>query len=287
MQGVLLDTYAPHQLKLKGNWSLSDNHNLKLTLNNWRRQTLGDELTLKGEIIGAKTNSLLFAVTTRSKDTLSTNILKLRGRWQADKNNRLTFRAVNVSGKNDCLRFTNLWEINKKHQITYHYDKSYPGKTKKIKKILSFKGFWDITERNKLAYKLDLKGNSRFDFRTGVSVVANNYIKYEVGIGLSDKYRPVKRIITLYGKWKIKKRANLLFEIEYENQKPHAIKFGADVRLTEKDKIEFKLKNKFGQPLGMEITLSKKLLKGSGTAYLRLLKSAKETALHLGTARQW
>jgi len=287
MQGTLSDFRTPHQLKLKGTWSLTKNHDLRLTLNNWRRQTLGDELTLKGEILGAESNSLLFAVTTRSKDTTSTNILKVQGRWQADKNNRLTFRAVNENGKSDVLRLSGLWEINKQHKIIYRYEKSYPGKIKKLKKSLGFKGFWDITKHSRLTYKLDLKGESQFDFRTGIATLSNKYIKYEIGIGLSDKYRPIKRIIILYGKWKIKKRGNILFEIEYENQKPHAIKFGIDTRLTEKDKIEFKLRNKFGQPLGMEVTLSRKILKGSGTAYLKLLKSAKENAAHVGIARQW
>ena len=58
---------VPHQLKLRGAWSLTDNHDLSLTLDKWGRETFGDKLTLEGRIIGADANSLLFALTTRRK----------------------------------------------------------------------------------------------------------------------------------------------------------------------------------------------------------------------------
>ena len=87
------DTNIPHQVKLRGEWSLTKKHDLRFTLDKWRRQTFGDKLTLQGNIIDIKKNSLLFAVTTRTKaGTQTTYILKLRGSWQADKHNRLTFR---------------------------------------------------------------------------------------------------------------------------------------------------------------------------------------------------
>ena len=87
------DIRAPHQVKLRGKWSLTKNHNLRFTLDKWRRQTFGDQLTLQGDIIDVNKNSLLFAVTTRTKQgAQSIYALKLQGSWQADKNNRLTFR---------------------------------------------------------------------------------------------------------------------------------------------------------------------------------------------------
>ena len=44
------DLNAPHQVKLRGRWSLTKNHDLRLTLDKWRRQTFGDQLTLQGDI---------------------------------------------------------------------------------------------------------------------------------------------------------------------------------------------------------------------------------------------
>ena len=39
----------PHQIRLKGAWSLTDDHTLRLTLDKSGRETFGDQLTLEGE----------------------------------------------------------------------------------------------------------------------------------------------------------------------------------------------------------------------------------------------
>ena len=86
-------TELPHQVKLEGKWVLDKDHNLCISLNKLCRETLGDKLTLKGEIVDTSKNSLAFILTTRTKDNMqSIYILQLKGAWQADKNNRLTFR---------------------------------------------------------------------------------------------------------------------------------------------------------------------------------------------------
>ncbi|MEA3328187.1 MAG: hypothetical protein U9Q08_00375 [Candidatus Omnitrophota bacterium] len=284
MQGVTPDLNAPHQVKLRGKWSLSKNHDLKLTLDNWRRQRPGDEITLQGEIITAEENSLLFAITTRSKRNLSiTDVLKLQGIWQADKYNRLTFRVNKGKGRHDTLIFTGIWEIDNNQRIVYRYEKTRLIRKKRLDKTLTFKGHWDITRKNRLSYNLNLNGKSGFNFRTGFGILDKNYIKYQAGIGMS----PVKRILIIFGKWKIKRGTGLLFEIEYENGKTRAIIFGADAKLSKRDKVEFKLKNRFGKDLGLELKLSRKLLKGDGQTFLKLLKSKKESSVYLGGAWRW
>ncbi|MCX5666207.1 MAG: hypothetical protein NT036_04095, partial [Candidatus Omnitrophica bacterium] len=40
------DENIPHQIKLKGAWSLTDDHELRLTLDGQGRQTFGDQITL-------------------------------------------------------------------------------------------------------------------------------------------------------------------------------------------------------------------------------------------------
>lgn len=282
LQGITPDPKAPHQVKLRGKWSLDKNHDLRLTLNKWRRQRPGDELTIQGELITAEANSLLFAVTTRKKDNLpSIYILKLQGIWQADRHNRLTFRVKKGGGRYDTLIFDAIWEINKQQRIVYHYEK------KKLNKTLTFKGFWDVSKRNRLCYKLSLDEKSVFDFQTGLGFLGKDYIKYELGIGVANKERPVKRVVTLFGKWKIEKNRGLLFEIEYEKGKAKAIIFGAAAKLTRKDKLEFRLKNRLGRDLGMQLRLSRRLLKGDGEAFLKLLKSKEESSIYAGTAWRW
>lgn len=52
------DLKKPDQIKLKGKWSLTREHNLIFTLDKWKRQALGDQLTLQGDVIDVNKNSL-------------------------------------------------------------------------------------------------------------------------------------------------------------------------------------------------------------------------------------
>ncbi len=274
------DLDTPHQIKLRGKWSLDKNHDLRFTLDKWRRQTFGDQLTLKGDIADASKNSLLFAVTTRTKDNVrSVYTLKLKGAWQADEYNRLTFRVNKKGGRDDTLSFEGKWKVNKKHEIVYQYQKTQL--KRKIKEIhtLIFKGCWEIKEKARLSYIIDKNSNSIFNFKTKLGIFKDRYIKYELGMGLSP--------IILFGKWKIKKDKGLLFEIEYGDKKVRAITFGAEAKLTDRDTISFKLKNDLNKDIGINLKLSRRMLKGDGEAFLRLLKSKRESAVFIGAGKRW
>jgi len=280
--------HIPHQVKLQGNWSLTDDHNLQLTLDKWGRQTLGDKLTLQGRILDIRKNSLLFSVTTKTKENVqSTYILKLAGAWQADKQNRLTFRIKRGQGRDEFLTFKGGWELNKHHQIIYWYEKTQLIRKQKRIHTLTFKGYWGIKDKTRLYYVIDKRSNSVFAFKTGVGIFKGKYIKYKVAIGVLDKGKPRTRTITLYGTWKIKKGIGLTFEIEYENKKIHAIVFGANVKLTPKNKISFKLKNERNKEIGGELELTHEILKGDGESFLRFLKSKDETTVIVGAGFRW
>lgn len=285
----LKDEEIPHQLKLRGRWSLTDNHNLCLTLDKLGRRTFGDKVTLQGEIIDINKNSLLFAITTKTKEGItSTYIIDLKGSWKADKNNRLSFYIKKEKGKHDILIFRCAWEINKNHQIIYKYEKADLVRKKKKSHTLTFKGYWDIKDRLRISYVLDKETDSLFDFKAGLGIFKENYIKYELGIDLANRIKPVRKTITLFGKWKIKKNKGIIFEIEYENRKVHAIVFGADARLTDKDTLLLRLKNDIAnKEIGVTLRLSHKILKGKGEAFLELLKSKKESAIYVGSAYRW
>ncbi|MBL7084551.1 MAG: hypothetical protein ISS43_00390 [Candidatus Omnitrophica bacterium] len=288
MYGLEAERKAPHQVKLRGKWSLSKNYDLVLTLDKWRRQVPGDELTLQGQIVAANANSISFALTSRSEKNIeSRNILKLQGVWQADKHNRLTFRVRKAQGIYDTLIFDGIWEVDKKHRIVYRYEKVQLIRKRRLKKSIIFEGHWDIARRNRLSYEISREGKSAFGFRTDIGVLAKNYIKYKVGIGVRNRKEPIERIITLYGQWKIKKNVGLLFEIEYEKGKAKAIIFGADAKLTKRNELKFKLKNEYGKDLGLELKLSQKLLPGDGQAFLKLLRSKKEASVYVGAAWRW
>ena len=277
------DTSIPHQVKLKGKWSLTKSHDLRLTLDKWGRQTFGDQLTLQGNIIDVKKNSLLFAVTTRTKEaTKSTRILKLQGSWQADKNNRLGFWVRKEEGRHDILTFNGMWKINKNHQIIYRYEKAeLIRRHKKIHTII-FKGHWDIKDKARISYVIDRNTNSIFHFQTSLGIFKDNYIKYEVGIKLSDRPKPTRKTITLFGKWKLKKNIGLIFEVEYGDKKVQAIVFGGEAKLTDKDTVSFRLKNNLNKDITANLKLSRKILKGDGETFVRALKSKRESAVFVG-----
>ena len=273
----------PHQVKLRGEWSLTEAHDLRLTLDKWGRQTFGDQLTLQGDIIDVNKNSLLFAVTTRTKEnTQSTYILKLQGAWRADKHNRLTFRVKKQYGRHDILTFKGAWEINKNHELVYRYEKAHLIRKSRKIHTLVFKGYWDIKDRARISYVISEDTNSVFNFKTSLGIFRENYIKYALGIGLSHKVKPAKKTVTLFGKWKLSKNKGLLFEVEYENKKLHAISFGADAKLTDKDTVLLRLKNTLNQDMRATLKLSRKILKGDGEAFLRILKSGRESAIFAG-----
>ena len=282
------DVTCPHQVKLRGRWSLTPKHDLQLTLDKWARQTFGDQLTLQADFISADKNSLLFSLTTRGKEgRADTYILKLEGRWQADKNNRLTFRAKNWQGKEDALVLEGIWEINKNQRISYQYEKAKLATKLKEIHTLTFKGHWDIKEKARVAYVMDKSIDSAFNFKTGLGIFKDKYIKYELGVGLSGCKQPRKITITLFGSWKIKKDKGLLFEVEYGEKNIKTIVLGAEARLTARNSVSFKLKNELNKEIGSELKLSHKILKGDGEAFLRLLKTKREAAILAGAGWRW
>lgn len=279
----------PHQIDLKGEWSLTDKHELKLTLNKLGRQTLGDRITLQGEILDVKGDSLLFAVTTTSKEGKQTTyVLNLSGAWKADENNRLTFRVKREKGAYDILTFTGAWEIGKNNQVIYRYEKAALIRKKRLTHALAFKGYWDIKEKARITYALDADTDSALSFAATAGVFREDYIKYEAGIMLKARARPVKRSIILSGRWKLKKDTGLVFEVEYGDGRIGAIVFGAEARLTDKDTVSFSLKSApDNKDLGAEVEISRVISDACGEAFLRALASRRELAVYAGAAWRW
>jgi len=285
---VPYDIKAPYQVKLKGDWSLTKEHQLRFTLDKWQRQTFGDQLTLQGEIIDVRKNSLLFAVTTRTKENAtSVYALELSGAWQADTHNRLTFRINKWQGDDDNLVFEGTWQINKNHEIIYRYQKKDLLRNTKRIQTLTFKGYWDIRDKYRLSYVIDKNSGSGFDFKTSAGIFKDDYIKYELGVGLSQKKQPVKRSITFFGKWKMKKDAGLVFEVEEAGRKVQTIAFGAEAKLADRDTVLFKLRNSLDKGLGAELELSRDIFQKDGQAFLRLLQSKQEVAIMVGAGFRW
>lgn len=279
----------PHAVRLRGTWSLTKDHDLKITLEKSKRDKASDELTIAGSILSASGNSLLFAAGTRSADgTRTTYTLEIAGTWQADQHNRLTFRVSKSSGiAAGILVFQGAWEAAK-NTLTYTYERRDGIRGTKALQTIAFKGRWEITDRTALTYALDASSNSAFRFRTGIGSFKSNRIEYEVGIGYAKRLRPRIRTIILYGSWHITEGSGLSFDVEAADGGIYAITFTAEARLTGNDTIKLTLRGGTARrALGGSVELSHKILQGDGEAFLRLLKSHEETAVMVGATTRW
>jgi len=275
---------SPSRLKLQGNWSLDNEHNLVLTLDRENNMVSGDKITLEGEIIDAKANELAFCL--RSKDINGQShlsLLKLSGKWQADKYNRLSFLIQRERGSSNTLTFTGSWEINKKNELTYTFTKSYLKRKYKINHSITFKGYWDIREKLRLSYVLSKELDSGFEFQVSAGKPAPRGMEYSLGIGVAPQDKRIK----LIGSWKVNPRLGLIFEMPYEEGRIRALVFGADCRLAQGTDLEFKLRNNLNKDLGVSLRLSKSVLGDSGKAFVEAVKERGNLSIFAGIGIRW
>jgi len=274
----------PQQVKLRGKWALDDEHNLTLTLDKWGNQIAGNKLTVESELIDAKDNMLSFAVTSKdSENNTHIYVVKLGGRWQADEHNRLMLNVEKEAGVTDRIILRGAWEVNKQNELMYTYEKSAPGKAGKTTKTITFKGYWDIAGKHRIIYVLNKEIGSEFDFKVSVGKPAARGLEYELGVGVA----PSKKIITLFGEWKVNKNLGLLFEMPYAEGKIQSIVFGGWGKLNKDYRLDLRLQNKTGEDLGIDIKLSRRILEGQGEAFIRALKSQKEVSIVAGIGFRW
>ncbi len=252
----------PAKIKFTGTWQLDKNHNLILKTQKTKNYPKSS-LTLYGKIEKVNSDYLFFRIKKSSFSNLSQkHLITLRGRWQADKFNRLTFE-VKKKEKPDALRFKNIWQINKTNKITYVYEKTSLITKKKTEQFIQFDGFWQLVNKNKICYRLKKANKSQFEFKAYLQT-ANVYpkkgaIKYRVGVGFGKKRK--EKTISLYGSWKFSRKLGLFFEVNYRNGKIKRYKFSAMLNLSEKDKVIFNLLDSKGRPLGIKVVYKRKLFK--------------------------
>ncbi|MBI4707919.1 MAG: hypothetical protein HY761_08355 [Candidatus Omnitrophica bacterium] len=274
------------KVSFKGFWQLDSNHDLVLNLSK-SAQTKAGYLVLKGNIISAQNNILAFEIASLDKRGNShIQILQLGGYWQQDAFNRLCF-VLSKKLSPDILVFEGAWELDKNQQIVYSYQKTQLKRKTKVVHTLSFSGYWQITQKNRLVYILSRNSNSQFTFCVQLDspniYPQDGLIKYRLGIGIKGSKLYKDRSIILYGSWKFSRALGLIFEIDYGPGKNRAIDFGIEATLTKKDKVVCMLKNKKGERLGISITLTHKLLRSNDAqAFIRLKCLEEESGIEAG-----
>jgi hypothetical protein len=207
----------------------------------------------------------------------------LAGRWQADRYNRLIFRAARKNDLQDELSLSAAWEIDKKNQLVYTYTKAALKTKEKTEHAITFKGYWDINQKTRLSYILNQEIGSGFEFTASVARPLKRGLEYEIGIGV----HPRKKKILLFGSWKINPQVGLSFEMPAEEGKIKSILFGADCKLGKNRTLELKLRNSFHKDLGINLKFSQAFFKGQGTAFVQALKEKKEISIFAGMGLRW
>lgn len=275
----------PPRVIFQGAWSLNSNHDLALTLDKNEGQVQGDTLIIKANIISADTDILAFEVKSYDRDgLLHAQILKLNITLFADENNCLCFMVKKIQP--DALTLEGSWQVNENQQVIYEYERIDLKTKTKVSNTLIFRGFWQIDSANRLTYILKHSLSSRFDFRAQIETPTiypqKGVIKYRLGLGIKED-KPRVKIISLYGAWKFNRSLGLVFEMDYNKERLESVEFGADVSFQKNNQVSFSLRNKKGEPLGLTLTFTHKLLKSlDAQALLRLKRVSEESAVEVG-----
>jgi len=246
--------------------------------------------SLRKRFIVAESNSLVIeTMQTESLegDTLQSRgaagaklrILKLKGTWYANDYNELCFEVTGRKGPPETYTFKGIWKLNKNQQIEYISEDG--------RDTLTFKGYWNISSANRLTYFLEGSSTSRFEFKVQLESTPfypkKREIRYRLGIGVrQSRLTKPGQLLILCGEWKFGRNLGLSFQMDYGKGKVRAIEFGAEVTFS-RNKVTFALKNELGQPLGIILTMTHKLLKSlNAEAFIRLKSLQKEKAIEAG-----
>ncbi|OGX11842.1 MAG: hypothetical protein A2351_01300 [Omnitrophica bacterium RIFOXYB12_FULL_50_7] len=239
-----------------------------------------------------------------------TGLVKLSGRWELDEKNRIAFSVKRGLGKYDTLTFQGAWEVNDNHEVVYSFESKQvlEGRGKKRRRVtrvsqeLVFKGEWDISEKNCLTYLIGVDNDSAFRFRgtfeTQSILAKEGEIRYQAGIEYKTSRgakRRLKQTIVLFGKWKLSDDLALSLELECANGKRSEIRVGTEFNLKKlqerlpllPDEVTVNLTSTEGDPLGVELVLTKDLFDGNAQTFVRFRESLKETAVEAGVKIPW
>ena len=270
------DGYAgPKTVALDGSWSLTTNHELALTLHGSERQAR-QTLFLKGALIEAQSNALVFALQRRERDDLrSAQRITLFGRWQADAKNRLNFLAEHADGSEDRLTLQQGWEVGPHHELRYRYRQA---SRRRDEHLLSFDGTWDITRADRLAYRLSGSSESVFEFTASLQspslFAREKQVVYQVGIGFSGG-RVARQRVTLFGTWKLNRDLSVAFEIPYAGGRVEAIRFEGAYAPSPRDRVAVVLSTRQGESLGVTVVFTRDVMRDA-RLFLRLQRDAQE-----------
>lgn len=271
---------------MKGRWSLTPDHELKLEAKETQRSQ-----TFSFLLADASAYELAFTVTLRDSDgNFSARILKFEGRWQADKQNRLVFLINHSDGKRGRLVFQGTWKVGRHHEIIYRFRSA---RISSLQKMI-LKGSWQIAERDFLTYRVEGSSDSSFRFKAGLlgwEVLEGKRlrIRYQVAVEFRKNARSKTAYekVVLSGLLKVHGPLSIGFEITYENGRVEEMRFLAQYELASHRKIDIKLLNSRREGLGIEFALSTRVLGDRANLFLQGRKTERDLAIEGGIKLKW
>ncbi|MCD6539962.1 MAG: hypothetical protein J7K37_04595 [Candidatus Omnitrophica bacterium] len=263
------------RIRFRGRWRLDENHNLVLEVGKQYRSLGLRRLILHTEFIDHTRDGLIFTLKRKiSPRRERIEILRLKGKFSTDRFNRIIFKIENKAS--GVLVFRGAWRVNRDNQIIYNYENL---KSKK-KIFFVLKGFWQILEKNKLAYVLEAVPKQVLIFRAHLQTL-NLYpkkgrLKYRVGIGFGKKRR--ERIVLFYGEIKFFRRGDLFFE--FKSGLRRKVKLGINVNLTKKRKLRVSFYRENGRSLGISLIFKKEV--PTFNYFLKLIKNVSDKRVEGG-----
>ena len=272
---------------IKGRWELGPGHRLAYRRDEDSRL---EELEFETSLIAAEPEALVLSVSGKQKDgKMVTRTARLGGAWRLNERNQIEFEVERKSGPNDVLTFRGSWKVDDQNEIIYTWRRT-TGKRKTTELgTLTFKGFWSLSGNQRLTYTLEGASDETFRFtgafQTKSILAKKGEIRYQLGATLEGKRRA--RTLTLFGKWKLSDKLELVFEIESEKGRKSELRFGAEYQFTKDLACAAKLTGRQGEPLGVELILTRDFLDGNAEAFVRLRKTAAESAVEGGVTVPW
>jgi hypothetical protein len=281
----------PEKITFYGRWSSKKGNTLIFTLSKTKQHNGLGTLYFKSQLVSAQANALIFSLESKEEaGSYRIYLLKLKGLWQADAYNRLCFLVQKGTSRYDNLTLGGSWQVNENNTLDFSYKTTSLKRKTKIERVITFNGFWQISENCRIVYILDAQNHSYFSFKAHLErpniFAKKGEIRYRVGIGVKTQIFQM-RTITLYGAWKLSRKLGISFEMDYGQGKVKEIFFTATWRFSEEENIEFHLKNTQGKNLGLAVIFSRSFLNKNARWFLRLAKQGRDSRIQGGITILW
>lgn len=282
-----LNEFRRKNKAVKGRWELDSRHRLS-----YRAEDPSEKFEIQASLVAAEEGALVFSVAgKKEKGRQVTRLAKLSGTWRANDQNQIEFEVERESGQNDVLTFRGEWKLGSSHEIIYRWRRRSPARKTVIEETLVFNGAWDISGQNRLTYRVEGSNDNTLRFRgtfqTRSILAREGEIRYQLGAEAEMKPARRSRTITFFGKWKLSNTLELFFEMDCADGKKRELCFGAEFSPSKDFTVAARLLNKKGDPLGIEVLLSREFLKGHAQAFVKLKKSLAESAVEAGVTIPW